>query len=562
MTDAGERPTSPAGHYPWFTRGDLDGFFGLMVDNLVQVLLIITFCRTLCGMGDDLIFGRILPGVAVSLLIGNLYYSWHARQVAIRDGNYTCTALPYGINTVPLFAFILFVMAPVYRRTGDPYLAWKAGLIACLVSGITELAGAFVAEYLRKWTPRAALLGVLAAIGVTFIASDFAFRIYSKPAVGLVPLIIILLVYFANYKFPYHLPGGLIAIALGTAAAWILGYMSPAELKAAAGGVGFYPPRFAGREIASVLFDPQYLLPYMSIAVPMGLLSVLGSLQNVESAEAAGDRFSTVRCLAADGIGSIAAALFGSCFPTSIYIGHPGWKALGARTGYSILNGAFFTVLFLLGLGPIVDRLIPIEAGAAIVLWIGVVITAQAYQTTPREHAPAVAIAFFPAIAAIIALYMPLAIMDSGGTRTLADLARDLASGTGGFKAMPFLTGILALNSANSGWVVVSMIFAAASVALIERRFAIAGTWLLAGAMLNIVGAIHAFRLEGNNIRELFIWQEGFGPEVFTYRGTTLAVCYAIAALMLFGIWLRESRSIGRESAGQNAVSGPGSPDR
>ena len=103
-------------------------------------------------------------------------------------------------------------------------------------------------------------------------------------------------------------------------------------------GAGARRDLFAG--LTHPLFA-QYLVP---VILPMGLFNVLGSLQNIESAEAAGDRYPTMPCLAVNGIGSIVAALFGSCFPTTIYIGHPGWKALGARSGYSILNGVFFAL--------------------------------------------------------------------------------------------------------------------------------------------------------------------------------------------------------------------------
>src|ERR1043166_8479476 len=106
--------TATSKRYPWFVKGDLDGFFGLAVDNLVQVLVIVALCKELCGFSDGLIFGRMLPGIAVSLIVGNVFYALHARQVAKRDGNYTCTALPYGINTPSVFAYILFILAPVY----------------------------------------------------------------------------------------------------------------------------------------------------------------------------------------------------------------------------------------------------------------------------------------------------------------------------------------------------------------------------------------------------------------------------------------------------------------
>ena len=75
-----------------------------------------------------------------------------------------------------------------------------------------------------------------------------------------------------------------------------------------------------------------------------------------------------------NGLGSLAAALFGSPFPTTIYIGHPGWKALGARAGYSVLNGAFVTLVALTGTLALIAWAVPIDAGMAIVLWIGMVI--------------------------------------------------------------------------------------------------------------------------------------------------------------------------------------------
>ena len=43
---------------------------------------------------------------------------------------------------------------------------------------------------------------------------------------------------------------------------------------------------------------------------------------------------------------------------------------------------------------------VPVEAGMAIVLWIGIVIVAQAFEATPSRHAPAVAVGLLPGIAA------------------------------------------------------------------------------------------------------------------------------------------------------------------
>ena len=198
--------------------------------------------------------------------------------------------------------------------------------------------------------------------------------------------------------------------------------MSWEKLQASFSEVRWIHPVFCGPEILSVLSKPEILVPFLTVSIPMGLLNALGSLQNIESAEAAGDRYPTAPSLAVNGLGTIAAGLFGSCFPTTIYIGHPAWKALGAKSGYSILNGLFFSGLFLFGCGTILSELIPIEAGAAIVMYIGIIITAQAFQATPRGHAPAVAIAIFPALAALLAVKFPLLLADSGSTITLAEL--------------------------------------------------------------------------------------------------------------------------------------------
>ncbi|HEX5023448.1 MAG TPA: NCS2 family permease, partial [Candidatus Binatia bacterium] len=67
---------------PWFVRKDLDGFFGLMIDNLIQLILIVTLCRELIHLPDAYIFGKILPGAAISILFGNFFYAWQARRLA------------------------------------------------------------------------------------------------------------------------------------------------------------------------------------------------------------------------------------------------------------------------------------------------------------------------------------------------------------------------------------------------------------------------------------------------------------------------------------------------
>jgi len=596
---------APSRRPPWLVKGDLDGFFGLAVDNLVQVLVICALCSQLCGFSDTLLYTRLLPGVAVSLFIGNVYYALHARRTARKTNNPAVTALPYGINTPSVFAYIFFIMAPVYGRYKDVLgvegaadLAWKAGLVACIGSGVIEFLGAFIGERIRRVTPRAGLLSALAAIGVILIAGPFAFQIFERPLVAIVPMFVVLVGYFARVRFPLGLPSGLVAVVLGSVLAWTVpliphcgpAMMSAAELQAAASafresiGAGhIYWPRHCWPEIVALFqYDASLLWAFLGVIVPMGLINAIGSLQNIESAEAAGDRFATGPCMAVNGLGSIAAGLFGSCFPTTIYIGHPGWKALGARTGYSIINAVFFSAVFLLGLGMVVVKAVPMEAGMAIVMWIGVVITAQSYAAVPKRHYAAVAIAFFPAVAMMATLYLPQMLRSVEATRGITALV----NAHGAMLENPAIrtdewwpVGLYALAGANSGFILTCIFISAISAFLIDRRFRAAGIWCLAAMVTTLLGFQHAFRIEPDppgritlTPQELLVWQRGEAafegtslyleqkPGAFWHRGYRIAAGYGAAAVLLFGIHTLRRRGRGFEDIAVDLHDGP-TPD-
>jgi len=474
-----------------FVRGDIDGFFGLALDNLVQLLLIDSLCRVVLGLPAEIIYQRILPGAAISLLVGNLYYARQALHLAARTGRTDVCALPYGINTVSLFGHVFLVMLPAKlaaEAAGHPdpaAVAWHAGLLACLGSGLIEIGGSFIAERIRKATPRAALLATLAGIAITFISLGFLFRTFARPIVGFTTLGIVLVTYFGRVRFRGRVPGGLVAVLLGTALGWITG-IAPAGDIAEQASVRLPIPVIG--EIVSALRG-GLLLPYISIILPMGIFNVIGSLQNIESAEAAGDAYETRPSLLVNGIGTAAAAAFGSPFPTTIYIGHPGWKALGARAGYSTLNGVFVTIVCLTGTLAHIAWAVPIDAGMAIVLWIGIVISAQAFQATPRSHAPAVVIGLLPGVAAWGALMAKNGLRAAGvGTPGGPPFAEDLI---GAFRTSDtWIHGAFALEQ---GFIFSAMILAAATTFIIERQFRTAAIWFFSGAVLSLAGLMHSY---------------------------------------------------------------------
>ena len=519
----------------WFTRKDVDGFFGLFIDNLVQIVLIMGFSLYVLGMKSEpgFLTGTVLPGVAVSVIVGNLFYGWQAARLARKEGRDDVTALPYGINTVSLFAYVFLVMLPVYTETGDFKAAWKVGLVACFFSGVIEFAGAFVARYIRAFLPRAALLSTLAGIAISFISLDFANRIFAYPLVALLPLVIIFMQYFGKVRFAFGLPGGLLSVAVGTLLYWTLGYGNTALLAATFHGfaLSFNLPTYCGHELFSAL---DMGLKYSGVIIPMGLFNLIGSLQNLESAAAGGDSFDEKSSLMVNGIGTMLAALLGSPYPTTIYIGHPGWKSLGARAGYSVLNGVVIQALVLFGFTSLITVLIPIEAGAPIVLWIGMIIFVQAFEAVEKPHFPAVIMGLIPSIGALAWLIMSSAFAVAGTNYTLIT---DWTPFAYAHRAV----GFIALER---GFILSSMLWSTLTVFIVERRFLQSSLMSLVMALFAWVGIIHTYRIDSHgqlfhNFMNRHFWQEQW----------QFALAYAVIAVFFLCVHATQRRLAGRGAA-------------
>ena len=295
-------------------RGDVDGFFGLALDNLVQFLLIDALCRGVLGFPAELVYGRVLPGAALSLLVGNVYYAF---QAGAWRSHGAARRLRPALRHQHRLALRLRV--PGHAAGQGARRARGRGR-----SGARRLAGGArrdasgpgsSSSARRSWPsacagrrPRAALLSTLAGIALSFISIGFLFRTFAQPVIGLTTLAIVMLTYFGRVRFKGGLPGGWSRSA--SARCWP---GSPASRRSAtrpAAAALHLPVPVLGDLLASL--GGGHLVPYLSVIVPMGLFNVLGSLQNIESAEAAGDAYDTRSSLVVNGIGSLAAALFGS----------------------------------------------------------------------------------------------------------------------------------------------------------------------------------------------------------------------------------------------------------
>src|SRR5215467_3371802 len=385
----------------WWVPGDWNGFFGLFTNVVLNVIVLTGLCLGVVNLPEDVVFGRILPALGIALPIGNLYYAHLARQLAQREGRTDVTAMPYGPSVPHMFIVVFVIMLPVYLTTKDARLAWQAGLAWCFIIGVIVLLGAFVGPTIRKHTPRAAMLGTLAGISIAFISLRPAFQSWEVPWIAFVSLAIVLISWTANVRLPGGLPGGLVAVIAGVIIGWLaaaFGWSDYMKAKAVADSFakfGLHLP-LPSAEVFSGLAN---VAPLLATAIPLGIYNFTEAMNNVESAAAAGDNYSLRKILLADGIGAIVGGLLGSPFPPAVYIGHPGWKSVGGRVGYSLATGVVISLVCFLGLTALLLAVVPLVTILPILLYIGLVIGAQAFETTPARHAPAVILAMLPNIA-------------------------------------------------------------------------------------------------------------------------------------------------------------------
>ncbi len=468
-----------------FVPGDWNALFGFGTNILVNVLVLTGLLKYVIGMPDAILFGRILPALGLMMCLSTCYYAYLAYDLAKKTGRSDVAALPSGISVPHMFVVTFVIMLPIKIATGDPMAAWGAGLCWVFVQSFVLMIGSLVGPYIRKVTPRAALLGSLAGISISFISMSPAAQMFSTPIIGVVCFIVIMASWFGGVRYFNGIPGGLVAIAVGTVIGWGstavgLGYggLTGAGVGAALSGFGLSIPLPAIGVLAGGF---KYLGVILVTAIPFGIYDLIEALDNVESASAAGDSYATTRVLSADGVVSLIGCLMGNPFINAVYIGHPGWKAMGGRIGYSMVTGLTVLVLTWFGIIALLSALIPVIAILPILLYIGMLIGSQAFQETPSRHAPAVILALLPNLAAWGKLQIDNALGAAGTSAA--------AVGFGKLAQVGVLYG--GLEILGGGATLGGIILGAITVFIIERQFDRAAMFALAGAVFTFFGFIH-----------------------------------------------------------------------
>src|SRR5246500_2759859 len=387
-----------------WTRGDWNAFFGFGTNILVNLLTLTGLLRFVLKMPEQLVFGRILPATGMMLFLSTVYYAWLAYKLARQTGRSDVCALPSGVSVPHMFVVTFVIMLPIATKTGDPVKGWEAGLTWVFVQSFVLMAGGFIAPVIRKITPRAALLGTLAGVSIAFISMRPAQDMFTTPLIGIICFAIILASWFGGVQyFRGKVPAGLVAIGVGCIIAWgstIFGLnYGGLSVQALARSFSNFGLSFPTPAVSHVFSGFQFLGVILVTAIPFGIYDLVEAMDNVESASVAGDSFPTTRVLTADGVVSLIGCLMGNPFINAVYIGHPGWKAMGGRIGYSATTGIIVLVLTWFGIIAVISALIPVVAILPILLYIGMLIGSQAFQESPHRHAPAIVLALLPQIA-------------------------------------------------------------------------------------------------------------------------------------------------------------------
>lgn len=496
----------------WWSKGETNAFFGLAFNILVNVLTLTTLMMFVVNVPAGDVLGTVLPALGIALVAGNIYYTFLARRLARKENRSDVAALPYGPSVPHMFIVVFVIMLPIYLRTGNPIQAWEAGLAWAFVIGVIVLLGAFIGPFIRKITPRAALLGTLAGISITFIAMRPAAQIWEAAWIGLPVLGIILVGFFTGLKLPGNIPIGLAALLVGTAIGWIGGYMSAPDVSAAVRDIAVAVPTLNIDMLFNGLSD---LGPLLATAIPLGVYNFLEAMSNVESAAAAGDNYNLRSVLLADGGGAIIGSALGSPFPPAVYIGHPGWKEAGGRASYSVASGVAIALLCFLGLFGLLAAVLPMPAIVPILLYIGLLIGAQAFQSVPRIHAAAVVAALIPNIAAWGAGLIDNALSAAG--TSAAEVGEEALTGAG--------LVYHGLHILGQGATLAGIVLGAIVTFILDRKLILAAIAAAVGAALSFIGLLHAEQVE---------WAAA--PQV--------ALGYLLLAVVLLAIgWLRRGET-------------------
>lgn len=503
----------PSKRFRWIAPGDCNAFFALMLDNMLNLVMLTAI---LAGFGypTEYIFRLMIPGTALGVFVGDIVYTWMAVRLAAKTGRDDVTAMPLGLDAPSTIGVAVVVLGPVWLETKDPVLTWQVGMATLVCMGIVKVICSFIGDWVRRAVPEAGLIGSLGGVGLALLAFLPLMHVFSAPVIGLIALGLILYAFVAKCRLPLGIPGALAAVVIGTVLWHLLGPLG--LLGEHYTGLRFSFPMGVPFPHLGFVKGFSRAIEYLPVAIPFGILTIIGGINVTESARLAGDDYKTRDILLTEAVATLVAGVCGGVSQSTPYIGHPAFKEMGARAGYTLATAIFIGLGGCLGYVPFIVDLIPAASVAPILIFIGIEILAQAYQECPKAHAAAVGLALLPSVAELVRIVV------TGSLHVSAAMLAVLPEALRGEALRQFkLVELL-----GHGFILTAMLWGGAFALLIDRRLARAAVFVLLCAAFTSVGLIHSAAPEGG----LYLPWNAPDPMASTFTAGYLG----LAAMLVF----------------------------
>ncbi len=531
--------------YQWAQTGDINAFFGLMLDNIAGLVLLVTLL-SFDGFPVKFALAYMVPGTAIGVLVGDLLFFVLAFWYAKKTGKTDVTAMPLGLDTPSTIGMAVFVLGPAFKASIGEGMSvddaamhtWHIGMCAILITGVIKAVCSFFSGWVHRMVPRAGLLGSLAAIALLLIGFLPLTEIAkTAPIVGLASFAIVLVTLIGRQRLPAGIPGALAAVAVGTGLYYLLfgiGEASGIALveREAALAPQWFPQQWMEAFRFEWLSKFSDTIPYLGYVVPFAIVTVIGGIDCAESAASVGDDFHTPTVIGIEAIATLVAALCGGVIQTTPYIGHPAYKAMGGRAAYTLMTALFIGSAGLIGFFSLMFQWIPRAAIFPILIFIGIEITAQSFHATNKKYYAALAVAFLPAIAKLTSIV----VLDY--TFEISEMSDRLAHSW------------LYLNVLAGGFIFTSVIWASATANMVDRKYFSAGICFALGGVFTLFGIMHS-PLTGD---KMFLPTDMMNGDIFDASKVAavrdFAVAYFVMATIMIGLWqiLPESEQVAETS--------------
>jgi len=490
--------------YKWAQAGDINAFFGLMLDNVTNLVILSGLLVGVFGYPADRVFSLMIPGTALGVLFGDVVYTWMAFRLARKTKRSDITAMPLGLDTPSTVGIALAVLGPVWLETRDAVFTWQVGMATLMLTGVIKLIFAFFGDWVRSTVPTAGLLGSLAGIGIALLAFFPIMKIFSAPVAGIASLGIVLYSIIAKRSLPLKIPGAFAAVFIGTVLYYLVSAYAPFGLPHTTPTLAFHVS--FPTPTLEFIGGLKKAFEYLPIAFPFALLTIIGGINVNESARLAGDEYRTRDILLTEAFATIVAALFGGVAQSTPYIGHPAYKAMGGRAAYTLATGLFVGLAGALGIMSFIVEAIPEATVVPILMFVGIEIVSQAFTESPKKHSHAVAFSIIPIIGYLVLIYMDGVVGKLGAITLPASITTEHE----------------VLRTIGHGFILTAMLWGAFLAKMIDGKFKVSAFYLFICSAFTLFGVIHSVLPSGGvyapwRINNPLIWQISIGYALIAF---------------------------------------------